>query len=92
MQTKRQPKKWHERCQVFVEWEDDVCEPCSHRDCLVTNDTGVSHLIHKHATQSMWKVSNGPFFTGSEWYTFDDDKTEYKTFDEAIAAAFAAKE
>lgn len=79
---------WDGKRDLYVHWEkwgNDIISP---NVCTLTKESGVRRAVTKHWTQMVVQVSNGPFSIGREWFTVENDDKEYKTFDEAIAAAF----
>lgn len=72
---------FYEKRGVFVEWDK------SGQACKVEFPDGPTHTIYKHSTQCRGSQYGGGVI-GKEWYTFDDDRREFITFDAVICAAF----
>jgi hypothetical protein len=79
---------WHylAELETYIQW--DTQPSCADRVARLRHRDGRTATLHRHIRQSTYRVANGPFTMGREWFTVNDDPAEYDHLADAVRVAF----
>ncbi len=72
------------RYNVTIEWDGDCFDDHPRGTITLPDDSTV--IVHRHIRRSMYKVSNGPFFTGETYFTLETPTGEarFESFEDLM--------